>query len=115
MQTASNFDMSNLLNSLKVSDQHKAFAHGQLRIAASKTIREFGYEWALIPQDLSHEESIRLINLKMRLKNTVFESTKGWHSNQSMVWKRFREYVKKVGARHEALKLIAKIRVQVKQ
>ena len=38
MHVANDFDMSNLLISLKVSDDHKAFAHGQLRGAASKAI-----------------------------------------------------------------------------
>ena len=109
MQAANDFDMSNLLNSLRVSDDHKAFAHGQLRVAASKAIRDFGYEWASIPPDLKVEESAQLLRLRSRIKRTVFESTKGWHSNQSVVWRRFREYVKKVGARHEAIPLMAKI------
>ena len=109
MQAANDFDMSNLLNSLRVSDDHKAFAHGQLRVAASKAIRDFGYEWASIPPDLKVEESAQLLRLRSRIKRTVFESTKGWHSNQSVVWRRFREYVKKVGARHEAITLMAKI------
>jgi hypothetical protein len=115
MQAANDFDMSNLLNSLRVSDDHKAFAHGQLRAAASKAIRDFGYEWASIPPDLKVEESAQLLRLRSRIKKTVFESTKGWHSNQSVVWRRFREYVKKVGARHEAITLIAKIKKQISQ
>ena len=115
MDTTQDFDMTELYRLLKVSDEHKAFAHGQLKRAASKVIRDFGYDWATIPQGLSKEESRQLIYLKIQLKKTVFESTKGWHSNQSMVWRRFREYAKRVGARHETLKLIAKIRNQLSQ
>ena len=115
MQATNDFDMSRLLNSLKVSDDHKAFAHGQLRTAASKAIRDYGYDWASIPPGLMAEESAQLLRLRSRIKKTVFESTKGWHSNQSVVWRRFSDYVKKVGARHEALRLIAKIRKQVSQ
>jgi len=115
MHVANDFDMSNLLISLKVSDDHKAFAHGQLRRAASKAIRDFGYEWASIPPGLQAEESAQLLRLRSRIKKTVFESTKGWHSNQSVVWRRFSDYTKKVAARHEALKLIAKIRKQISQ
>ncbi|AWW47832.1 hypothetical protein G6646_02035 [Polynucleobacter paneuropaeus] len=115
MQATQDFDMSKLLNSLRVSDDHQAFAHGQLRAAASKAIRDFGYEWASIPPGLKVEESAHLIQLRSRIKKTVFQSTTGWHSNQSVVWRRFSDYVKKVGARHEALKLIAKIREQISQ
>jgi hypothetical protein len=115
MNEVKDFDMSTLSNSLKVSDDHKAFAHGQLRRAASRAIQDFGYDWASIPSGLKVEESAYLLSLRGRLKMTVFESTKGWHSNQSVVWRKFREYVKKVLARHEALRLIAKIRKQVSQ
>ena len=109
------FDMSALLTSLRVSNDHKAFAHGQLRRAASRSIRDFGYEWASIPPGLKVEESAQLLRLRSQIKKTVFESSRGWHSNQSVVWSRFREYVKKVGARHEAIRLMAKIRNQVSQ
>ena len=115
MQATNDLDMSKLLNSLKVSDDHKAFAHGQLRAAASKVIRDYGYDWASIQLGLMAEESAQLIRLRCQIKKTVFESTKGWHSNQTVVWRRFSDYVKKVGARHEALKLVAKIREQVSQ
>lgn len=115
MQANNDLDMSKLLNSLKVSDDHKAFAHGQLRRAASRVIREFGYDWASIPPGLKSEESIQLLSVRVKLKKTVFESTKGWHSNQSVVWRRFRGYAQKVGARHEAIKLITKIRQQISQ
>ena len=115
MQAVNNFDMSNLLISLRVGDDHKAFAHGQLRRAASRAIRDFGYEWASIPPGLTTEESFYLLKLRRNLKRAVFESTKGWHSNQSVVWRRFREYAKKVSARHEAMRLIAKIRNQRSQ
>ena len=113
MHAVNDFNMSKLLISLKVSDDHKAFAHGQLRRAASKAIREFGYEWASIPSGLQVEESAQLLRLRSQIKKTVFESTRGWHSNQSVVWRRFSDYTKKVGARHEALKLIAKIKKQI--
>lgn len=114
MQAIKDLDMSELLKSLQVSDDHKAFAHGQLRRAASRAIRNFGYEWASFPPGLTIEESIRLLELRGKLKRTIFASTKGWHSNQSVVWKRFKGYAQKVGARHEALKLISKIRGQVR-
>ena len=115
MQATNDFDMSKLMNSLKVSVDHKAFAHGQLRMAASGAIREFGYDWASIPPDLTVEESNQLLRLRANLKKTVFASTKGWHSNQSVVWARFRDYAKKVGARHEAIMQISTMRKQVAQ
>jgi len=115
MQEAKHFDMSALYKSLKVSEDHKAFAHGQLRVSASRAIRDFGYEWASIPPDITVEESAKLLRLRGLIKRTVFESTRGWHSNQSVVWSRFKGYVKKVGARHEAIRLIAKIRNEKSQ
>ena len=115
MHEVKDFDMSALSNSLRVNDDHRAFAHGQLKKAASGAIRAFGYKWASFPPGLKVEESIKLIKLRMRIKKTVFQSTKGWHSNQSVVWRRFREYAQQVGARYEALKLIAKIRNGISQ
>ena len=109
------FDASKLLYLLKVSEDHKAFAHGQIRRAASRVIREVGYEWATTPAGISIEEFLRLRKLRVQLKKTVFESTKGWHSNQSMVWRRFRDYAKKVGVRHETKQLIARIKSQLPQ
>jgi hypothetical protein len=107
------FDASKLLYLLKVSEDHKAFAHGQIRRAASKVIREVGYEWATTPTGISIEESLQLRRLRVQLKKAVFESTKGWHSNQSMVWRRFRDYARKVGVRHETRQLIARIKSQM--
>jgi hypothetical protein len=78
-------------------------------------IREYGYEWALFPSGLSTPETISLIKLKKALKNTVYESTQGWHSNKYEVWLRFRTYTKKVGARYEAMKLINKIRQEARK
>ena len=115
MHEVKDFDMSVLSNSLRVSDEHRAFAHGQLKRAASGSIRAFGYEWASIPGGLKIEESAHLLALRRQIKRTVFQSTKGWHSNQSVVWRRFSDYVKQVGARHETLRQIAKTRNDISQ
>ena len=115
MHEINDFDMTALLNSLRVSNDHKAFAHGQLKKAASGAIRAFGYKWAAIPPGLRVEESAQLFRLKARIKKTVFQSTKEWHSNPSVVWRRFMDYVQQVGARHEALKMLAKVRNEISQ
>jgi hypothetical protein len=49
------------------------------------------------------------------MRSTVFEATEGWHSNKSVVWKRFRDYTQKVGIRVEARKLVEKIRQEAKK
>ena len=60
-------------------------------------------------------EYSRLIRLSRAMRSTVFEATEGWHSNKSVVWKRFRDYAQKVGIRMEARKLVEKIRQEAKK
>ena len=60
-------------------------------------------------------EYSRLIRLSQAMRSTVFEATEGWHSNKSVVWKRFRDYTQKVGIRMEARKLVEKIRQEAKK
>ena len=55
-------------------------------------------------------EYSRLIRLSREMRSTVFQATEGWHSNKSVVWKRFREYTKRVGLRCESRRIIEEIR-----
>ena len=114
MLSNTNFDKSKLLMMLEVSQESQQFRYGQLRIAASRMIREYGYQWAIGCKGETVEETSHLIALSRSMRRTVFEATEGWHSNKSVVWKRFRDYTKKVGIRLEAKKLIDKVRAESK-
>jgi len=110
MLSETNFDKFKLLELLKVNHPNPSFWHGQLRIAASRMIREHGYKWAISCKGETAEETNQLISLSRLMRRTVFEATEGWHSNKSVVWKRFREYTKKVGLRCESRRIIEEIR-----
>ena len=105
-----NFDKFKLLNLLVVHPELREFRHGQLRIAASRMIKEYGYQWAITKRGETIEETNRLIRLSREMRSTVFQATEGWHSNKSVVWKRFREYTKRVGLRYESRRIIEEIR-----
>lgn len=105
-----NFDKSKLLNLLTVHPELREFRHGQLRIAASRMIKEYGYKWAITRKGETVEETNQLIHLSRAMRSAVFEATEGWHSNKSVVWKRFREYTKRVGLRHESRRIIEEIK-----
>ncbi len=104
------FDKQELLNLLEVSESNPQFSYGQIRRAASKTIRRYGHQWALRTTGNSREETIRIMNLRYGIKKTVFEASSGWHSNKSMVWKRFFDYSKRLAAHLEARRIINKCR-----
>ena len=108
MSSTTSIDKAKLLELLKVNEEHKAFRHGQLRRAVSHVIREYGYQWAMLSSGPITQERIDNIQFRYRLRNIVFESTRGWHSNKSVVWGRFKSYAKNVGSRHEAIKIIKK-------
>lgn len=105
-----NFDKSKLLNLLVVHPELREFRHGQLRIAASKMIKDYGYKWAITRKGETIEETNQLIHLSRAMRSAVFEATEGWHSNKSVVWRRFREYTKRVGLRYESRQIIEKIK-----
>ena len=108
MSSTTSIDKAKLLELLKVNEEHKAFSHGQLRRAVTHVIREHGYQWAMLSSGLITQEKLDNIQFRWKLKNIVFESTRGWHSNKSVVWGRFKSYAKNVGSRHEAIKAIKK-------
>lgn len=110
MLSETNFDKSKLLGLLAVHPELREFRHGQLRIAASRMIKEYGYQWAIARKGETIEETNQLIRLSRAMRSAVFEATEGWHSNKSVVWKRFREYTKRVGLRHESRRIIEEIR-----
>lgn len=110
MLSETNFDKFKLLNLLAVHPELREFRHGQLRIAASRMIKEYGYQWAITRKGETIEETNRLIRLSREMRSTVFQATEGWHSNKSVVWKRFREYTKRVGLRCESRRIIEEIR-----
>ena len=114
MLSNTNFDKSKLLELLRVHHPNPSFWHGQLRVAASRMIREYGYQWAISCKGETVEETNQLITLSRSMRHTVFEATEGWHSNKSVVWRRFKDYTKKVGIRLEAKKLIDKVRAESK-
>ena len=110
MLSETNFDKSKLLNLLAVHPELREFRHGQLRIAASRMIKEYGYQWAITRKSETIEETNQLIHLSREMRSTVFQATEGWHSNKSVVWKRFKEYTKRVGLRHESRRIIEEIK-----
>jgi hypothetical protein len=115
MLSETKFDKFKLLGLLAVHPELREFRHGQLRIAASRMIKEYGYQWAITRKGETIKETNQLIHLSRAMRSTVFEATEGWHSNKSVVWKRFRDYTQKVGIRMEARKLVEKIRQEAKK
>lgn len=114
MLSNTNFDKFKLLKLLRVNHPNPSFWLGQLRVAASKMIREYGYQWAIGCKGETVDETNQLIALSRSMRRTVFEATEGWHSNKSVVWKRFRDYTKRVGLRYESRRIIEEIRKKSK-
>ena len=112
MLSENDFDKFKLLELLRVSHPNPSFWHGQVKRAASQMLKEYGYHWTFISLEHSIEEKKRLKGLEKSLRRTIFEATEGWHSNKSMVWRRVRDYTKKVGIRLEAKRLVDKIRTE---
>lgn len=110
MLSKNNFDKSELLTLLGVAKANPQFSYGQLKRAASMTIRKYGYQWALTTKGDSKEETIYIMNLRYGIKRAVFEASEGWHSNKSMVWKRFFDYSKRLAVRLETHRIISKVR-----
>lgn len=68
----------------------KAYAHGQIKHAATRAIELLGHEWTR--QTRIYEESNQTGQIRRKLKAIVLASAQGWHSNKDIVWSRFRGY-----------------------
>jgi hypothetical protein len=109
MNTQVVIDRETLCMLLEVSQDHKAFKHGQIKRVASHIIKNHGYLWAFSGVAINQEETIKFIQIRRQLRRVVFESIGSWHSNKSVVWARIQEYVKRVGARCEARVILRKL------
>jgi hypothetical protein len=109
MNTQVVIDRETLCKLLEVSQDHKAFKHGQIRRVASHIVKTHGYHWAFGGVAINQEETIRFIQIRRQLRRVVFESIGGWHSNKSVVWARIQDYVKRVGARFETRVILRKL------
>jgi len=72
MLSETNFDKSKLLNILAVHPELREFRYGQLIIAASRLIKEYGKQWAITRKSETIEETNRLIRLSREIRSTVF-------------------------------------------
>ena len=72
MLLENDFDKFKLLELLKVSHPNPSFWHGQVKRAASRMLKEYGYQWTFISLEHSIEEKKRLKGLEKSLRRTIF-------------------------------------------
>ena len=97
-------------NLFEVDPLAQFFRHGQIKRAASFIIRNFGHEWALHLKRDNFDQIWEEKKFRVHLGKVILRSTSSWHSNPSVVKRRFFEYSNRLAARIEALKVIKKMR-----
>ena len=97
-------------NLFEVDPLAQFFRHGQIKRAASFAIRNFGHEWPLRLKRDDVERLCEEIKFRRQLGAVILKSTSPWHSNPSVVKRRFFDYSNKLASRIEALKVMKKMR-----
>ena len=101
-----------LSDKLKVSTLGlQAYAHGQVKYAASFAVKNFGHEWALSRPVIY--EAIELRRLRAKIKKIVYQSADGWHSNKYKVWSDFRGYARECSIPIASERIVSEIKANV--
>ena len=98
------------LRLLGVNPQFQRFQYGQVRRAAAYVIRHFGHEWALPIKRVAIGDAIEQIHFRRQLTGIIINSASPWHSNASMVKRRFFSYANRLAARVETIAVIGRIK-----
>ena len=83
--------------------------HGQIKCAATYTVKNLGYEWMLNGDD---EDKYVRMYIKMELKRLVKSIVGQWHENPGRVWLQFRDYCLEMAAAAAAKDAIKKFTIQ---
>lgn len=89
----------------------QAYAHGQVKFAASFAVKSFGHEWALSRPVIY--EAAELRRLRVQIKRIVYQSADGWHSNKYKVWSDFRGYALECSIPIASERILSEIRTNV--
>ena len=101
-----------LSEKLKISSLGlQAYAHGQVKYAASFAVKNFGHEWAL-SRPVTYE-AIELRRLRTKIKKIVYQSADGWHSNKYKVWSDFRGYARGCSIPIASERILSEIKANV--
>ena len=91
--------------------ENRQFRYGQLSGAAGIAVIGYGHLWAMrIPYSKQLTENLKL---RGHLRKLVRESVAPWHSNESAVWRQFREHAIRMGSSREMFKLLRKLQVKI--
>lgn len=83
------------------------FSYGQLRRAASFTVKECGYEWALKVSVVN--ESIEHRRLRKKIRSIVEQAVSSQGKSTDGVWRQFRAHAINIATKFESKKIIARI------
>jgi len=83
--------------------------HGQIKCAASYTVKNLGHEWILFGDD---EDKYVRMYVKLEVKTLVKSIVGQWHENPSRVWLQFRDYCLEMAAAAAAKDAIKKFTIK---